>query len=620
MSRTILAALTALLMAVSGLAAADEDASPSGPFVPLSELSPGDRCVALTVFEGETVEEFAVEILAIVPGTSPGGSLIIGRAEGDVLKRTGIMQGMSGSPVYLGGRLVGALSSAWPFSKEPIAGITPIEEMLPALAAIDRAERSTSSGDAPIELDLAPRGGDGASRVSWVSSVAGLDATTRAEASESRDPVYAGRALSPIGVPLVVSGGAAFASSVSGALEGTGLCPMAAASDAGRGGGSDGSFDVVPGSAVGAQLVRGDIDITAIGTLTYIDDDRVLAFGHSLFNEGSIEVPLVGARVHALMPLHSVSFKYASGTDAIGTLVQDNNRMVAGVLGPPPPMIPFDLTVDVAGSVRTFSFQVARSRRHAAAFSGLAAAAAISEAAKSGGPSTIELAVSVTTSGETIEYDDMFYSSAPAMAAPGELSALMNLVLFNRFERRDVLDVSARVSIREERLSAEIERVTTEKAVYSRGDTLKAAVTLRRWQGESETLMISLKIPESAPDGPLTLVVSGAGEFHESEAARLGPGLAPRSYEQLLALVDRSRPGDSVSVQILSGAPGVSLSGDEIRDVPGRAALVMASSGRGGSVDRVEQSSVAESHYRTGMVVTGYHELTLHMEPRRSVR
>jgi hypothetical protein len=339
---------------------------------------------------------------------------------------------------------------------------------------------------------------------------------------------------------------------------------------------------------------------------------NILAFGHPVFDAGAVEAPMVGAYVHALMPLQSVSFKFASGTELVGTFLQDRRRMVAGRLGPPPPMMPLSVSVEEEGyASRNYDFEVIRSRPYCSIFSGLAASSAIAQALKSVGPSSIDLAVRLTTGDDVIEYATVFYTSDPAFRSGGELSSVMDFILGNEFEERGIVDARLEVAIRPERRTAVIERVEASRGSYEPGEEVVARVTLRKWQGEREVRTVSLRIPHTQDEGPVFLRVGGAESYHAWEEDRLGAGLAPRSFRQLVGLIDRSKPGNVVTAQLLVEQPGLSLEGRELTGLPGKAALAIASSTVSGTVDPTELSVVAEDELVLDRDVVGFHELRL---------
>ncbi len=605
-----------------------------GHFMPVEELKRGDRCVGRTVFVGYEVEEFELEILGVVRGAAPGTDLIIGRAEGALLENTGILEGMSGSPVYKDGRLIGAIASTWQFSKEPIAGITPIGEMLPALELMDaegHAGGRCGSDELP-GLVMLPEGERAASSLARIVEAAGM-LERRTDAHPAPTAVAFGDSrLSPMAAPLVVSGADPDYIHRACRVLGPGVTPLLgsgiAPGPAARTGVAAGSAaipasssvvghkagELEPGSAGGVKFVRGDVNWTAIGTVTYVDGDRLVAFGHPLFNAGAIDMPMVAAFVHAVMPLQSTSFKYASGGELLGTMKEDRNRAVAGVVGPGPPMVPLTVNIRTNGGERRFEFETVSNRPYTALFSGLAFGGAVSSAVKASGPVTVDMSVRIDTGEELVEYRDVFHTTEPAMRCSGELSLLLSFLAENAFEERELRGVELDVVVREGDSRTVISRVDTDRKVYRSGDDVKLRVLMRPLRGEPFERELHLRIPEATTPGALTVRVGDAMSFHLWERDRLGSGAAPRSYEQLLNLIRDARPGNIVVAQLLSDTPGLSLSGDEMRGVPGRAGLAMASSSTSGAVDPSTLSVLREREFAVHGQVDGFYEMTLHVE------
>lgn len=620
----VIRAMLALLGAALILCPDSASGIDPGLFVPVEELSRGDRCTGKTVFHGTEVEEFELEILGVVRGVAPGSDMIIGRAEGAILEKTGILQGMSGSPVYRDGRLLGAVSSTWSYTKEPIAGITPIGEMLRALELVGEDEGERSSGGGLL------RGAELLTEAELASStafrIADLLGLTESSSGRSVDRVAppAGSSLQPLAAPLVVTGADdGFLAGAAAAL-GAGLVPTSGGGAA-SGAGSDAvsadrmavSTDrtpenLVPGSAVGVQFVRGDVDWTAVGTVTHLDGDRLVAFGHPLFNSGPVEMPMVSAYVHALLPLQSVSFKYASGGRLLGTVSEDRNRTVAGTIGPGPRMVPVSLTV--GGEFvpeRLYRFEVISSRPHAPLFTGLAAGGAISSAVRSSGPATVSMTARIDTGHETIEYSDVLRTTEPATRTAGELSLLLSAITQNGFVERELESVELDIRVDDDDGWILIERVEAGRPVYAPGERAVLTVTLRAVRGEQFERELTLELPKSIPDGELLVRVGGAQSFYQWERDRLGMGMRPRTYRQLLELIGRAVPANSVVAQALSDAAGFSLSGAEIRSAPGRAELAMASSAASGAFDPAALALLSEDEIAVTGHVSGFHEFRL---------
>ncbi len=592
--------------------------------VPLEELRPGDMCVARTVFRGTEIEEFDVEILDVIPGHHPGGSLILGLASGDLVERTGIMQGMSGSPVYLDGRLIGAIAMSWSFSREPIAGITPIEEMLPALDILSGA--TSDVGDPGVSYAAAfDRATGGELAATPVGRLAALSGVGSREAPAMMAAVDQG--ATPVLTPMLMrSDDRAFLAGASALLEPLGFAPVTAWGDGpasdrsamaatGGTGRTSGPVDppvVEPGSSIGAQLVSGDINMTAVGTVTHREGDRILAFGHPLFNAGPVELPMVSARVHASMPSLAVSFKFASGTEPVGTFLQDRRRVLAGRVGGVPEMLPVTASVSVDGGAPTrYAFDVVRSASYASLFTGLALSDAVAEAARLSGAATAALRVTAETADGPVSYENLFFTEGLPFRVGGEASSIVELLLLNEFRRGELTGLAVEVDVLSGRRQTFIEHVTVEHAEYVPGDTVAVRIGLRDWQGESSTRVVELLVPRSVASGPVALRVAAAADYHMLEIERLGAGAYPRSYEQIIEAITEVRSENTVVVQLLSPEPGLSHRGRELTGVSGRAALVMASGAGTGTVDRAEMTVIDQHEFAHDRPVVGVHEIQI---------
>ena len=304
-------------------------AEPSVPTSPPSALRPGQKAVVRTVFAGDSAETFEAEIVGVLPGGRAEGDLILARATSPRVERTGVAQGMSGSPVYVDGRLVGALSSGWAFSKEPVFGITPIGEMLSVLETPESEPGEGTPGPVGVEPSAAlPRYRE----LRWTDEDSSPDLLPRA--------VPAARPW--LALPLSVSGlHPAALESVRSLFEPQGFAVVPGgrdrAPDRGRG--------LEPGDAVAVDVVRGDLNFSAIGTVTYRQGDRVLMFGHPFFHSGEVRLPLSTARITTILGSLNTSFKLGVAGAPIGTATQDRRTAVAGRLGPTPRLLPIRVIV-----------------------------------------------------------------------------------------------------------------------------------------------------------------------------------------------------------------------------------------------------------------------------------
>ena len=334
---------TAFVSILAALALGSPAIAAAPTVLPFDQVRPGMKGVGLTVFSGTEVREFEVEILGTLPNVGPGRNLILGRCAGGPLAATGVLSGMSGSPVFLEGKLAGAVAYSWGFAKEPIAGITPIEEMLSAAARLEAptARSRGGKGGAPGAVE----------RLRFPERLG----SAFPDALLSLLPAPA--APAPIALPVSVAGvGTEGFRAIEPWLSRAGLSPV---QGGGPGAAPAPSPDLVPGSAVGLKLARGDFDVTATGTVTWVDGDRVLAFGHPLYGLGSVDFPMTGARAEALLPSLQQSARIAVPLSEIGAFRQDLSAGIFGTLGATPRMIPVRLQLGSGGAgTESFSFDV----------------------------------------------------------------------------------------------------------------------------------------------------------------------------------------------------------------------------------------------------------------------
>ena len=329
--------------------------------MPIDDVRAGMTGVGWTVFSGEKREEFKVHILGVLRNViGPQRNLILARLEGGPLADTGVIAGMSGSPVYVDGRLVGAVSySLGSFPKEAIAGITPIGEMVEATATSVRAEATRVKLDLPLTPERV--------RAALAAAFARVQPFARAEdelevlGMPRQAGAELGLQLRPIATPFVMSG---FAGAPAELLRAAGFAPGDAAQAP-----APGAAALEPGDAVGVVLLGGDLEMGATGTVTYVDGRRVYAFGHPFFNLGPISFPMTRASIYSLLPSYMSSQKIAGLGPVVGAVDQDRATAIAGELGAPPRLIPMKVTLaSDRGFTRTF--QLPRGRRpvlHAAA-------------------------------------------------------------------------------------------------------------------------------------------------------------------------------------------------------------------------------------------------------------
>ena len=582
------AALAALLLG-AGAAAPSAQARPPVPvrhpapgqrlqwdskkFMHVSELRPGMRGYALTVFKGTKIERFGIEILGVVAKFNEGKDYILFRAlDGPPVTRAlGIAHGMSGSPIYINGRLVGAISMGIPgtqFARDPIALATPIEDMFDSW--------STDLPKKPSGMSAAP------------PSQTGLSADLAAQG-------YA--QFQPLDLPVVASGlSARSIARLNAHLNGT-LAPYHFSVLAGGGAGGVNTntnplargASLVPGSAVGVSLVQGDVDLTATGTVTYRDGNRLLLFGHPFTSLGPIDAALTTAYVVSIFPSYQDSIKIGSPIKTVGRIFQDRPFAVGGVIGPLPQMVPMTVSVNDQSIHRRKDFHV-RIINHpllTGQFITQVAGAAIAQVHGQPGDSVAQVSMDVDV--EEIGHvrrTNVFYDALSIdQTAIGDLDNLMGLLSSNPFYPLAVKSVKMAVTIQNRHDTAEIDHLFVKQSHFAPGDTVDVGVVLKPYKRPLYTRMVSVKIPLNTPDGSLPLSVAGGGSGG-GVVSLLGGLIQVRSSEptgtaanvaQLVKNFTEKPRNNELVARLLLPTSAVTIQGEKLSGLPPTLASVMQS-------------------------------------------
>jgi hypothetical protein len=468
--------------------------------LPVDQIKVGMRGVAYTVFEGVKPEPMDVEVLGVLRDVNgPKGDIILVRLHGQKVEYTGVVAGMSGSPVYIDGKLVGALAfRIGSFSKEAIAGVTPIADML----EINELDRSLPQDAAPI---MAKERNE-ASRTSSAGA-----ATQSLNASPAADLQPYKNLLQPIDAPLVFSG---FSEDTlrrfSSQFAAAGVTPVM-----GVGGASGGKQPepIEPGSAVSAQLVRGDMDISATCTVTYADAERLLACGHPLLNYGMVDLPMTKAEVLATLPSPLNAFKIVNTTEPIGTFVQDRHTGIMGRYAQQSQMIPVTLTIHGGPRPKQFKYEVLNNARLTPVAMMATVYNALSGVNEYGEEITFRMQGKITVGGyPDVALQNMF---APAdMNLPTGFLVALNVgerfgrIFDNPYSKPKISGVQLDFDVVRERKSARLESARTDLTEARPGDELVIEAVLRPYRGEPIVRQIPVRIPTSTPKGTLRILVS----------------------------------------------------------------------------------------------------------------
>lgn len=581
--------------------------------LPLADVRPGMRGVGRTVFEGARVDEFGVRILGVLDNAvGPRQSLILARLEGGPLADTGVVAGMSGSPVFVDGRLVGAVAYAFPFGKEPIAGITPIGDMVSA--AESDAPRASSARLRP------PGDGSPAAPLDRSAVAAALHRPLRplfpaAFRGEPLPPGLAGATLSPLALPLVFSG---FEPETfdwaRGVFSTMGFAPVMG----GGGATAPGPVpDLVPGAAVGVSLVEGDLDLSVTGTITHIDGGRVYAFGHPFYNLGPTRFPLKKAWVYSVFPSLQVSWKISAVLDAVGTVDQDRATTIAGRLGAPPRMIPVEVRLRSARTgERTFRFRVVEDELLTPLLGYVSLLSVLQGHERAIGAATLRVDARLSLAGgREVRLRDVVAGDQPAQQAAAVLAGPLALLVANDFEEVELEGLSVEVDAVETLETATVARAWVDRPLPLRpGTVAPVRVQLRTRRGQTVIETLRVEVPPSAPDGTYTLLVADAATMDAVEQREMRQAFAARDVDHLLRALNRLRAGNRIYARLTRPGAGAVVGGEYLPSLPASVLSVLSSPDQGTSVVRLPASVVWRGDLATDRAVSGWRQIAVAVE------
>jgi len=520
-------------------------AQTSQPTIPVDQIHPGMRGYALTVFEGIKPESMDVEVLGVMRNTNgPKGDIILIRLHGTKVEYTGVVAGMSGSPVYLNGRLAGALAfRIGEFSKEPIAGVTPIADML----EINALDKSPAEEAAATKLSVTNSAGKTASPG---------DAGTFSDSNQNSTQSFASY-LKPIDSPLVFNG---FSEDTvrrfAGQFASAGVVPVMGAGSV--------SEDKQPepleaGSAVSAILVRGDMDIAATCTVTYIDPQRLLACGHPLLQFGSVDLPMNKAQVLATLPSPLNAFKIVNTTEQAGVFVQDRHTGILGVFNKQPDMIPVTLTIHGGSGAKVFHYEVLNNPRLSPVAMMATVFNALHGVNEYGEEITYRLNGTIDVKGfPEVGLRNMFVPAEngqpAAMAAALSLGDRFGRIYDNPYNAPAVKGVKLDFDLIRERRWARLESARTDVSEARPGDEIIVETVLAPYRGERVVRQIPVKIPTSASKGNLRILVSD-GETLD-RVGRTNPAFGRKlDLASTIALLNKEHSNNRLYVSLLEADP-----------------------------------------------------------------
>jgi hypothetical protein len=588
--------------------------------MPVSDIKPGMVGIGRTVFEGSELQEFKVQILGVLHNVQgPQRDLILARLEGGPLAKTGVAAGMSGSPVYIDGKLIGAVSySIGAFATEAIAGITPIAEMKDST----QTQRRTPTQQARIQLPITREGLTAALNATYARLAP--FANRPGDVQVMGMPAAAGSQLAamlrPISTPLVMSG---FEPSsidlLSSAFGAAGFTPVIGAV------GGQATADIRKmtgplreGDAIGVSLVGGDLEMGATGTITHIDGDRIYAFGHPFFNIGPAQLPMTRAYVYAMLPSLMSSFKISTMGDVIGTLQQDRATAIAGTLGKGPAVIPMKVTLqstrDDGSATRTFSFAIGNDQVFTPLLTYVTLANTLASYERQFGAATFSIKSRAQIKGHNdLSVEDVFTGDGATLGAATAVAGPITMLLSNDYEPVTVTGLDISISTEEAARTATIERVWLDDVRPRAGKTVPLKVLTRSYRGEEKISTVQIQIPANV-SGALSLLVTDGRQLNAIEQRDLRRSVQPQSVAQMIRVLNDTRRNNRIYIRLLNGKPGAVVNGEALTALPPSVLSVLESDSNGGSFVPIRSAAVGEWELPMDSAVTGSRVLAVEVD------
>jgi hypothetical protein len=603
--------ILAILTAVS---LASDSPTSTSKLMPLDQIRPGMKGYGMSVFQGSKPERFEVEVLGLLEGVpNPKQSLVIARLGGPLVDRTGVFAGMSGSPVYIEGKLVGAVAYAFPFAKEPIAGITPIKFMIENFEEVQKEEPPHSSQRASFKTLI----GQSTANPFDTLTLPGAQVGIRAATSGALSP-YVGQTIVPIATPVTFSGIPQNVLDLfAGDLKRIGIQPIA-----GVGGGSSlgpmspaDENTLAPGSSVSVQLVRGDFTIDAAGTVTYRDGDRIYAFGHPFLSSGATSWPMAESSVVTVVPNLNNSFKLSAGGNLVGSINQDRSTGVFGRLGNRPRMVPLRLTVHTSrNKTETYNFEVVSDSFLTPLLMKLTLFSAISTTERQIGSQTLKLTGRVSINGQPdVVLDNSFSSpNGAALFAVNTAAQPIAALLNSGFNALDLRGIEVEVTSIDSRSTGSLSRLWIDKTEARAGESIEIQAFARDDNGSEFVERIPLTIPEDAPAGPLVILVGDGASLNQVERAQPSADFVPKDLGQLVRAINKMKRNNRLYVKIMRSGTGAIVNNEEMPVLPPSVLATLGSSRTSGGYTPLSVVTLGEHELPPSQfIISGQQSITI---------
>ena len=576
-------------------------------FYPLESIQPGQTGYGKTVFEGTRVDTFEVEILGVLQNVGPKQNMILARLSGGPIARTGVFAGMSGSPVYIEDKLIGAVAYAFPFAKEPFAGITPIREMVDIFKEKPETRPRRVHRVNPYKMY------DVAQLPSFLSHFELPQFFVEPSLTRRQD---LGR-LQPIATPLNLSGFSPRSiQQFSSQLQLLGLVPVRGMGTARMEANEDTPLQA--GSTIVVQLVRGDIDVSASGTATHIEGDRIYGFGHPFLSVGYTDLPLNKGAVLTIIPNLMTSEKVSATLEPIGSIKQDRATGILGVVGEESQLIPVRLRLHTSrNEVKELNFEVVTDNFLTPFLMTFTVHSSIVSSERSIGGQTIQVKCTISIKGQS---DINFESSVSDLVSSSVFAALaaaspVNFLLNSGFEELVMEKIDIEITAVEQTSEATVEKVWQDRLEVEAGEEVHLTVFLRQANGDTMVKNYPVKIPEEISPGPLKIVVADGMSLTREDAATGVGEFIPESLQQLIKAINNLKKTDRLYIRLVREQAGAIISGEGMPDLPPSLLALYGSRRTAGELQPMGEVIYVEHELpATEFVLNGRQEITVNVK------
>ena len=539
-------------------------------YISLDEIEPGMEAYCLTEYSSVGIEQFSMDVIDIVRDLDVGKDVIIVKGTDEEFIRTGPVAGCSGSPVYINGRLAGALAFTWTYSTEPLYAATPIEEML----RIDSTRQETKSDNIVLNLDFdAPINftqvnnnyKKSLQKLTHTKSVSGLNPLP-CPLITSGIPAQASRELQNLAEPLgmmIVSGG--------------GYTSTSQANEENR--------KLVPGATLGVPLVNGDIKLSTVGTVTEVIGDKVYGFGHSLLGFGEIDLPMSTGKVHTIVSNLSTSFKMASVYDTVGSLKFDESNGVIGNIGVMPKTIPLQITIDHCNDsqIRTYDCQIANNELVTPSYLQLAISGAAMQPSDLPAENTVKYNFDIVVENNKVISCSNISTDSGLNDILGECSAVVSLLMSNPFKKLDIKSIDCNIEIMPENISSTIFSVDVSSSNVKAGDIIEVEVILDSYLKGKKKYKQNIQIPENLKPGTYDLSISGSDAYDQFLVKAAPYKFLAQNIPDLIEALNNTLniPRDKLYFILVLPTSGITLEKAVLPDLPETKSIILQDKKRG---------------------------------------